>query len=56
MENYDEIIVPMAIKSNIIYYTDEEGANVPFINRFMEFLTRSSKAEVQLMFINQKPL
>ena len=34
----------MAIKSNIIYYTDEDGANVSFTNRFIEFLTRSSKA------------
>ena len=34
----------MAIKSNIIYYTDEDGANVSFTNIFIEFLTRSSKA------------
>lgn len=46
----------MAIKSNIIYYTDEDGANVSFTNRFIEFLTRSSKARSTINVDNLKSL
>ena len=46
----------MAIKSNILYYTDEDGANVSFTNRFIEFLTRSSKARSKINVDNLKSL
>ena len=46
----------MAIKSNILYYTDEDGANVSFTNRFIEFLTRSSKARSTINVDNLKSL
>jgi len=44
----------MAIKSNIIYYTDKDGANVSFTNRFIDFLTRSSKARNTINVDNLK--
>jgi hypothetical protein len=46
----------MAIKSNILYYTDEDGANVSFTNRFIEFLTGSSKARSTINVDNLKSL
>jgi hypothetical protein len=46
----------MAIKSNILYYTDEDGANVSFTNRFIEFLTRSSRARSTINVDNLKSL
>ncbi len=37
---YNEIILPMAIKSNIINSTDEHEANVLFTDRFIRFITK----------------
>ena len=37
---YNEVILPMAIKSNIINSTDEHEANVLFTDRFIRFITK----------------
>jgi hypothetical protein len=37
---YNEVILPMAIKSNIINSTDEQEANVFFTDRFIRFITK----------------
>ena len=42
-KNYDETVLPMAIKFNILYYTDDDKANVSFTNKFTRFLTRRSQ-------------
>jgi hypothetical protein len=37
---YNKVILPMAIKSNIINSTDEQEANVFFTDRFIRFITK----------------
>lgn len=37
---YNKVILPMAIKSNIINPTDEQEANVFFTDRFIRFITK----------------
>jgi hypothetical protein len=45
----------MAIKSNILYYTDEDGANVSFTDRFMGFLISPSKDRFRRTVDENKP-
>lgn len=41
--NYNEIILPLAIKSNLMYYTDKHKANTSFTNEFVSFMIKMSK-------------
>jgi hypothetical protein len=45
----------VAIKSNILYYTDEDGANVSFTDRFMGFLISPSKDRFKRTVDDNKP-
>lgn len=42
-KNYNEIILPLAIKSNLMYYTDKHKANISFTNEFVSFMIKTSK-------------
>ena len=46
----------MAIKSNILYYTDEDRVNVSFTDKFIGLLTRPNKDRVRRAIkIDNKP-
>jgi hypothetical protein len=42
-KNYNEIILPLAIKSNLIYFMDKHKANTSFTNEFVSFMIKMSK-------------
>jgi hypothetical protein len=42
-KNYDEIILPLAIRSNILYYTDKHKVNTSFTDQFISYLIKTSK-------------
>lgn len=42
-KNYNEVIMPKAIESNIIYHPDKHKMNVSFTELFVRFLLRSSQ-------------
>src|ERR671910_632327 len=42
-KNYNETILPLAIKSNIIYYTDKHKSNISFTNQFVSFMIKMTK-------------
>jgi hypothetical protein len=44
---YDEITIPMAIRSKIVYYSDDDGESVSFTDRFLRFLIRPSQSKSQ---------
>ncbi|HEY9386629.1 MAG TPA: hypothetical protein VIP70_06290 [Nitrososphaeraceae archaeon] len=45
----------MAIRSNILFYTDEDGVNVSFTDRFMGFLISPSKDRFRTPVDESKP-
>ena len=45
----------MAIRSNILFYTDDDGVNVSFTDRFMGFLISPSKDRFRTTVDESKP-
>jgi hypothetical protein len=43
-KNYNEIIIPLAIRSNILYYTDKHKVNTSFTDQFISYMIKKSKA------------
>jgi hypothetical protein len=43
-KNYHGIIIPLAIKSKILYYTDKHKVNTSFSNQFIGYMIKTSKA------------
>jgi hypothetical protein len=43
-KNYNEIIIPLAMKSNIIYNTDKHKVNTSFTDQFISYMIKTSKA------------
>lgn len=41
-KNYSEVILPVAIKSNIVCYMDEYKVNISFNDKFIGFIVKSS--------------
>jgi hypothetical protein len=44
-KNYNEVILPIAIKSNIISYTNEHEGTVSFTDQFMSFLINAAQVK-----------
>lgn len=46
----------MAIRSKILYYTDEDGANISFTNKFTRFIARCSQTNSTINVDNLESL
>ena len=47
-KNYDEIILPVAVKSNIVYHTDEHKDYLSFTKRFVRFMTNAAQRKAAI--------
>jgi hypothetical protein len=47
-KNYNEVILPMAIKSNIISYTNEHKGYVSFTDQFVRFMIKAARRKVKI--------
>jgi hypothetical protein len=46
-KNYNEVILPTAVRSNIIYYTDEHKGYVSFTKQFIRFMNKVAQRETK---------